>query len=573
MSWTFNVTTTPDEPGYATRGWEHTHGTSDKFLRESMVTPMSADVTGCAVQDGVQFRDTSGGICPEIQPVTVPKNGGTVTIDEFNRVTQMQDANHRQFLFGYDNKTGDLCQVTNQDGTWKRQIHHGKFTDEWKNERNEKWKGDVSVTADGYSYTRNNEQITCRPDGSETKVYSSNGQPFYTDTTLPNGQHKVTDSRIATPDPLAHPDANNSPNSKVDKTDNAAKAATKDGHNSGDASSIETKTTADGTVVTDKKAMKETCYYDAKEQHIKSVHDLKNNSLLSYDQQGNLTAFKDARGNSTSFKDYDTQGNPHTVENDRGLWRKVGPDLWHNDKPAPADPKDKNAKAHDLLHIHLQVNKDGYTITDLSGKKLTRSVDGTVVEEYKGIKTTTDAQGKATRQLADGTTLQGDAVKGSIAFTVKKGDTKSARLNISSSDFEVVHARGGDVHAHIDAAPKAPVAAMQDGLVVYSYNHDPKVAGNMEQRGTSVIGLSQGDMDVIDHYRKTNPNEDVLVMQCYDPKSKGVRYEIYAGLNLANAAPGARIKAGEVLGTAGDNGYDFGARKGRVSGQAVDLTY
>lgn len=326
-------------------------------------------------------------------------------------------------------------------------------------------------------------------------------------------------------------------------------------------------------MVTDKKTMKQTCYYDAKEQHIKSVHDLKNNSLLNYDQQGHLTTFRDALGRTTSFKDYDTQGNPHTVENDKGLWRKVGPDLWHNDKPANSDPSDKNATAHNLLHIHLQVNKDGYTVSDLSGKTMTRSADGTIVEQYKGITTTTDAQGKVTRQLADGSTLQGDLIKGSVDFTVKKGDTKSGRLNISGSDFEVVHARGGDVHAHIDAAPKAPVAAMQDGLVVYSYNHDAKIAGEMEQRATSVIGLSQGDMAVIDHYRATNPNQDVLVMQCYDPKSKGVRYEIYAGLSLANAAPGARIKAGEVLGTAGDNGYDFGARKGRVSGQAVDLTY
>ncbi|MBS1998737.1 MAG: hypothetical protein JSS86_20575, partial [Cyanobacteria bacterium SZAS LIN-2] len=87
-----------------------------------------------------------------------------------------------------------------------------------------------------------------------------------------------------------------------------------------------------------------------------------------------------------------------------------------------------------------------------------------------------------------------------------------------------------------------------------------------------VVGLSDADMAVINHYRRSNPSQDLVVMQCYDPKSKGVRYEIYAGLSLANAAPGDRVKAGAVLGKAGDRGYTFAARKGRVSGQAVELT-
>ncbi len=475
----------------------------------------------------------------------------------------------RQFQFSYDQKSGELNKVTNEDGTWSRQIHHGKYTDEWKNERNEKWKGDVTVSPDGYSFTQGNERTSYNPDGSQIKSYISNGQPFYTDTTMANGQHKIVDSRVPAPSPAPAGDSGKGDSRKGDGA--SKKDGDKNSPAGGGKDGIETKRTADGTVVTDKKAMKETTYFDAKEQHIKSVHDLKNDSQLNYDQQGNLTSYKDVRGKTTSFKDYDGQGNPHTLENENGLWHKIGTDLWNNDKPA--NQNDKDAAAHKTLHIHVQVNKDGYTISDMQGKTATHSADGTVVEQFKGIKTTTDTQGHVTRQLVDGSSLQGNLVKGSIEFAVKKGDTKSGRINVSGSDFEVVHARGGDVHAHVDATPNAPVAAMQDGLVVYSYNHDPKVAGNMEQRGTSVIGLSQADMDVINHYRTSSPNEDVLVMQCYDPKSKGVRYEIYAGLNLANAAPGARVKAGEVLGTAGANGFDFGARKGRVSGAAVDLNF
>jgi YD repeat-containing protein len=567
MPWTNDATTTTtetDATSTAARGWEQPIGASAKLSSESFATSSTSDSVRCGVQGGGQFRDNSGGNYPEILPVSVSKDGGTVTIDEFNRVTQMQDAAHRQFQFGYDNKSGDLNTVTNADGTWKRQIHHGKYTDEWKN-GNEKWKGAVEVSPDGYSFTKDNERITYTPNGSQTKEYLSDGKTFYSDTTLANGQHKVVDGRLPAPCPAD--DANKGQGK--DKLDAGKKP---DGSISTDKNGLETKTTKDGTVVTDKKAMKETTYYDAKEQHLKAVHDLKNNSQLNYDQQGNLTSMKDAHGQTTSFKDYDTQGNPHSMENDKGVFHKIGPDLWNNDNPAKTNKVGKDGSAHNTLHIHLQVNKDGYTISDQQGKTWTGSADGTTVEQYKGVKTTTDAQGKVSKQLVDGSPLQGDPIKGSVDFTVKKGDTKSGHLNISSNDFEVVHAKGGDVHAHIEAPPHAPVGAMQDGLVVYTYNHDPKVAGSMEQRATSVIGLSQGDMDVINHYRTTNPNEDLMVMQCYDPKSKGVRYEIYAGLNLANAAPGARIKAGEVLGTAGDRGYEFAARKGRVSGQAVELT-
>jgi YD repeat-containing protein len=485
----------------------------------------------------------------------VPKDGGLVTIDEFKRVTHIQDAAYRQFQFSYDNKTSELNKVTNEDGTWSRQIHHGKYTDEWKNERNEKWKGDIAVTPDGYSYTRGNERITCAPSGCQTKEYLSDGTPFYTDTTLLNGQHKVVDSRLPAPCPVGD-------DKKAAGDDKKTGAKISD--TTTDKNGVETKTTPDGTIVTDKQAMKESTY--DKEKHLLSVHDLKNNSQLNYDSQGHLTSFKDIHGQTTAFKDYDNNSNPHTIENSRGTWHKTGPDLWTNDQPA------KDYKGAKTLHIHVQVNKDGYTYSDRSGATATRSADGSCVEECKGIKTTTDGQGKVTKELVDGSQLKGDTIKGSVQFEVKKGDTKSGKLNISGNDFEVVHAKGGDVHAHIDAAPNSPVGALQDGLVVYTYNHDPKVAGSMEQHSTSVIGMSQGDMDVINRFRSNNPNQDLVVMQCYDPKSQGVRYEIYAGLSLANSAPGARVKAGEVLGTAGDRGYAFAARKGRVSGPAVELT-
>jgi len=508
MSWTLE-TTTPATDGIrsATGVCEQTQ-LNAKLISDATVSPTNQDAVACGVQGAGQFRDnyTAKAVYPEIQPVTIFKNGGTVTIDEFDRVTQMQDASHRVFQFGYDKKSGDLNQVTNLDGTWQRQSQEGKYTDQWVNQSGQTWKGSVEVTPDSYSFTRDNQKIAYTPDGKESKEYLSSGKAYYTDTAMPDGKHQIMDSRL------------------------------------------------------NGQSGKETTFYDDKNKTIKSIIDHSNNSQLTYDEQGHLTAFRDARGKTVSFEDYDDQGNPHTLENQKGVWHKTGQDLWTNDATSKS------------LHVHIQVNKDGYTFDEQNGNVVTRHADGSTVENYKGIKTTIDARGKTTQELADGSLLAGDTVKGSLDFSVKKGDTKSAHIQIAGRDLEIVHAKGGDIHAHVEAAPKAPVGALQDGLVVYSYNHDAKTAGKIDQRATSVIGLSENDMAVINQIRRGSGDRDLVVLQCYDKASKGVRYEIYAGLNLANAAPGDRIKAGSVLGTAGDNGYTFAARKGAVAGHAIELT-
>ncbi|MBS1999270.1 MAG: hypothetical protein JSS86_23245, partial [Cyanobacteria bacterium SZAS LIN-2] len=413
MSWTTNDATN-DATSDAARGWEQTQVTSNKLANESPFLQANAnsDMHRFNVQGEARFRDSSGGIYPEIQPVTVDKDGGRVTIDAFNRVIQMQDAAGRCFQFGYDPKSGELNRVYNEDGVWKRSEHHGKYTDEWKGEHKQKWHGEVTVNPDGYSFTQGNERVTFAPNGSRTKEYSSAGKVFYSDTITADGKHKVIDSRLGTPSAQDKPVDKVAPIEPKDPHAADSKDHGKEQPKpSVDANGVETRKSADGTTVIDR-------------QH---------NTQLNYDREGRLTEFKDPAGRRVAFKDYDDTGKPHTIENQMGTWHKTGPDLWTNDR------------LNKTLHINVQVNKDGYTFSDLSGKKVTRNVDGSIVEEYRGLKTRTDINGKVTRQMIDGSPLTGNVLTGSIDFTVKKGDTKAGRLHISQGDFQVVHGRGGDV--------------------------------------------------------------------------------------------------------------------------------
>jgi|GEM_PF-811356 len=548
---------TPDANCDASRGWEQPQGASNILAHESQAYAFNRPTTGFScefnrrdVRDEVRFRDNSGGIYPEIQPVTVDRDGGKVTIDAFNRVSQINDAAGRHFQFDYDNKTNDLNRVTNEDGVWTRQKHHGKYSDEWKNDHKQKWQGEVSVSDKGYTFSHENERVTFAPNGSRTKEYLSSGQVFYSDTTLANGRHNVVDKRLGnTQNDNSDKTASPIPVDKHDGMEPKDHSQTAPAHDERgddrsrknkniDDNGVETRKTADGT----------------------TVIDHKKNTQLGYDGQGHLTDFTDPRGRSVSFRDFDDNGKPHTIKNDGGVWHKTGPDLWTNDQ------------INKTLHLHVELNKDGYTFSDLSGARVTRNVDGSKIEEYKGIRTRTDINGRVSKEMMDGSPVSGDTLNGSIDFTVNKGVTKAGRLHLSQGDFQVVHSRGGDVHAQIQAAANTPIGALQDGLVLYTYNHDAKVAGRMEARNHPPVSLSDADLSVINHYRQSNPNQDLVVMQCYDPKSKGTRIEIYAGLSLANVAPGERLKAGAVLGKTGDRGYAFAARRNRVSGAAIELT-
>ncbi len=57
----------------------------------------------------------------------------------------------------------------------------------------------------------------------------------------------------------------------------------------------------------------------------------------------------------------------------------------------------------------------------------------------------------------------------------------------------------------------------------------------------------------------------------HDKQAHGTRYQIYGGLDLASTKTGDTIKAGEIIGRAGDQGYTYAARRQRLTGKSVDL--
>lgn len=437
---------------------------------------------------------------PELGPVRVDTPcGGAFTIDEFNRITAFSDPCKRDFRFGYDRHSGELNSVVNENGHWKRDCHHGCYSNEWKNENGDLWRGSVSVGRDGYSYRDDRSQIRYNPDGTRVEERFDGSAVYFRDRLDRDGNRIAEDLRT-----------------------NKANI-----------------TYADGRT---------------------AVRDLNNNSFLGYDREGRLLKMRDGAGREFRFGDYDSDGKPRLIQNETGIWHKTGRDQWRS--------KDNRA----LWFGDVQVDKNGsYSFTDSAGNKTSYNLDGTKTVLDRGLTTSLDAHGNKVETFADGSPVKGDAVTGSVKFKVVKGETRQATLSLKGADGEIVHGNG-DVHAHIRVGENAPVAALQDGRIVYSYSHDPAIQSRNEASANQVIGLSPEDLNTIDRLKQQNPSQDIVVMQCYDKESRGVRYQIYSGLGYAGRGTGQTVRAGELIGRAGADGYSYSVRRQRVSGPVVPLS-
>lgn len=431
-----------------------------------------------------------------LEPVTVKnKDGSEIVVDEFNRVTRMRDAANRNFEFKYDRKSGEISGLTNEDGVWERQKKHGSFTDEWKSKDGGKWHGTVEVDEKGYSFRDDNQRTIYRPKG------------------IKSVEHLGSDDRVIS-------------RFSEDKMGNTASEDYRSG--------IIKFNGPDGR---------------------SAIQDLKEKSFITFDRDGHMTNMRDARGQKFAFADFDDRGQPQTVTNGQGVWKKQGEDRWVNQKD------------HKSWYGKVEVDPQGsYTYTDLSGKKVSHGKDGTTTTYDKGVTTVIDKAGKQISTFADGQIMK-EGASSHISFKVEKGETKSAEIKVAGADVDIVQTKNGE-HAQIRTKADTAVKAMQDGRVVYSFNH----GDSNNPHGKPDIQLTPQDLAVIEQYKKTNPNEDLVVMQCYDKKAQGVRYEIYAGLGLASARTGDTIKAGEVIGRSSEDGYAFAARRQRVAGKAVHLT-
>ncbi len=475
----FNQSNQSDRSG--SRSDLFTHTFADSNSRESL---------NCQSDKGLACKSPY----PEFQPQTFNnKDGSQVTFDELDRVTQLKDAANRVFDFKYDRN--DLNKVTNESGTWSRQKHHGRYTDEWKTEDGAKWKGEIKVDEKGYSFKADNERT----------VYTASGV-------------KATE-RLGRNDEVVS-------RHRVDRDGNVADQDLRAGK----------------------------IRYSAPDGRT-AIRDLKENSLLAFDSNGNISTMRDAAGQKFSFSDYDDRGRPQKLTNGEGTWTRQGEDRWINQKN------------HKSWHGKVEVDKESgtYSYTDLSGKKVSHSKDGRIVTMDKGITSTVDKNGRKVDNFADGSLVDNADGKANVQFKVEKGVTTQALLNVPNADVDVVYSKG-DIFANIHKKDSA-VTAMQDGRVVYSLNHNDR----NHNQGIPSARLSPADLAVAERYKAANPGEDLVVMECYDQKAKGSRYQIYAGLDLASATTGDTIKAGQVIGRSGHDGYQYSARRQKLSGVPIEL--
>ena len=480
-----------------------------------------------AYSDNALLRDSAPApdkferrVTPDISSIDLQKlvnhNGSEITFNEHSQVTAIRDAANRTFEFGYDQKSGELNQVKNEYGTWQRHKH----TDEWKCDNGGRWRGEIEVNAKGYSYT-NYDSKAGRGDRT---IYSPNGSKTV--------EHLGPDREIVS-------------FRREDKNGNVRQEDWRDGKAS--------YTMNDGSRVS---------------------RDLRDKSVVAYDKDGNLTAMQDAAGQRFAFGNYDDQGRPQNYSDKTGTWTRHGRDNWVNSESGKS------------RYGQIEVYKSGsFSFTESgtgfgvgsdtnSSRQVTHNRNGQKIVREHGIVTTTDKDGVKVRTYLNGTSLDGKdtdaSAKASIKFKVVKGVTTEGVLDFSGANsntkVEVVHGKD-DIHAAIHSRPDSAVRALQEGRVVYSFNHNDK----NNRAGQANDMLSSTDLAMLDRYRSNNPNQDIVVMACYDQQAHGTRYQIYGGLDLASTKAGDTIRAGEVIGRAGEQGYTYAARRQRLAGKPVEL--
>jgi hypothetical protein len=434
-----------------------------------------------------------------LEPVTVAgENGSELTIDQNNRISIFKDAAGRRFGFAYDTVTGELNALANEQGDWFRaRSREGRYLNSWTNSAsNYAWNGSITIGKNGCSLHNATEHTLFSPCGTKTVEKLANGEVYSRTKEDAQGNISVEDTIAQT---IAYR------------------------------------------------------FIDGRS----ALRNLLNNSLLGYDAAGRLTVMHDADGRKFEFQNYDAEGQPQRVLNERGAWNNIGDQIWCNEETGR------------YWYGSVAVNDNGaYTYTELSGKQTIRYCNGYAVEEYAGIRTITDVEGRKTRQFVDGQQFQEPPLIGRPKFVLRNGVTTDCKLSLERGECSPVQS-GSDTYASIKFDSQAPVAAFQDGVVVYS----TRQADANDHRKHAVICLSEKDLDLLQGYQQLNLGKEVIVVQCYDRAQGAIRYQLYAGLEMANVVTGDKVKAGQPIGRISDSGeFTYAIRRNSVSGAPVQIS-
>lgn len=434
-----------------------------------------------------------------LEPITVAgENGSELTIDQNNRIVIFKDGAGRRFGFAYDEVNGMLNAFASEYGDWFRERDEfGRYLNSWINSQSgDVWTGEIAIGKTGCSMKNAGEHVLFSPCGTKTHEKFASGELY---------------SRT-----------------KEDAQGNTS-------HEDAVAQTISYK------------------FVDGRS----AIRNLLNHSLLGYDATGRLTVMYDADGRKFEFQNFNHDGQPTRILNERGTWNNVGDQIWCNEETGR------------YWYGTVSVNDNGaYTYKELSGKQTIRYCNGYAVEEYAGIRTITDAQGRRTRQFSDGVQFQEPPLIGRPKFTLRNGVTTDCELLLERGQLKPEKSVS-DAYATIKFDTQAPVAAFQDGVVVFS----TREAESNDQRKHALIGLSAKDISLIGSYQRMNLGKETVVMQCYDRTQRAIRYLLYVGLEIANVVTGDKVKAGQPIGRIGENGeFTFAIRRNSVSGVPIVIS-
>ena len=279
------------------------------------------------------------------------------------------------------------------------------------------------------------------------------------------------------------------------------------------------------------------------------LDEMRNGASLERNGRGQILHMRDAAGRDFDFS-YDRKGQVTALKNESGSWVKRNDDTW----------QEKNSGS--VWHGKVQVDgKGNYSFTDQNQTRTTYTLDGRKKIEHN-IEQSKYDQSKNVKILSD--------IKGKVDFVVKDGATRSGALHVDGAKLEIVDSKFGKQARIKSQDGDAQVRSFADGLVAYSYRHD--LSAEQNEKANAMFALSPQDRKAIDNLRRLNPDEDLLVMQCWDKKAGGVRYQVYSGLDEVNLQAGQRIQSGTRIGKASDDGFYFAARRQRVSGSNIPLS-
>lgn len=432
--------------------------------------------------------------------------GGEIFYGADGRIQSLRPEKSKfTFKFGYDESSGILNHVTNEQGVWNRKPYGNgmRYTDTWIRESDgEEWTGEVAVNERAYGYRNASRQMISFANGARMRTANVDGGTYYLSMRDPDGNSLVADYRTG----------------------------------------ITTKKLVDGS---------------------STVWNRRDRSKLEFDARGQLTYLCDGTGREARFSQFDNHGKPRLMFEGKQQWQRSGDSTWYNPDSGRYRYGDVDLKREDA-------GRASYTFKDWSGKRTTWSSDGITSTTYGGVTTRVDRNNESSVEFADGSRMKDGSYSLTPRFKVDHKKGRTIDVTLAGANISVVKSKN-DVHADMRLAENQPVSAFQDGLVVYS-SRDPD---SDDQRAHSVIGLSPDAKKLIEQYKALSPgDDDIVVVQVYDKKCNGVRYELYSGFRECNVVTGDRVEGRKtILGRVGRNQtLHYGVRRNAVHGQAIDVT-